>query len=215
MVKSFQAARVLAKLQIGGSGKCGKDTGSIKDSCTTDDNSGSNRVSHENDSSGGSVALTSHQDISNGVVKEENLQKCNSLFAMNREDTKNSAHITSTVFEDSSAKPFSEDCCACFGSPIPQEPLLRLRSQFDPNKLEPEAANMVMEDEVQKQQEGLQLPSSRESIGSHESSSSKGDSESNSVVDCEIHWEDLQLREEIGQGNLFCCAFYKSFMLRS
>jgi len=60
---------------------------------------------------------------------------------------------------------------------------------------------MVTGDEVQKQQEGSQLPSSRESIGNHESSSSKGDNESNSVSECEIHWEDLQLREEIGQGN--------------
>ncbi|XP_027914459.1 probable serine/threonine-protein kinase SIS8 isoform X2 [Vigna unguiculata] len=56
-------------------------------------------------------------------------------------------------------------------------------------------------DEVQKQQEGSQLPSSRESTGSHESLSGKGDYESNSVSECEIHWEDLQLREEIGQGS--------------
>lgn len=60
---------------------------------------------------------------------------------------------------------------------------------------------MATGNELQKQQEGLQLPSSRESVGSHESSSSKGDNEPNSVLECEIHWEDLQLREEIGQGS--------------
>ncbi|CAJ1928021.1 unnamed protein product [Sphenostylis stenocarpa] len=64
-----------------------------------------------------------------------------------------------------------------------------------------DATHMMTRDEVKKQQEGSQLPSSRESIGSHESSSSKGDNESTSVSDCEIHWEDLQLREEIGQGS--------------
>jgi len=62
---------------------------------------------------------------------------------------------------------------------------------------------MVMEDEieVQKQQEGLLLASSKESINGCTSSSSKGKSESNSVVEREIHWEDLKLRREIGQGN--------------
>jgi len=75
---------------------------------------------------------------------------------------------------------------------------------------------MVTGDEVQKQQEGSQLPSSRESTGSHESLSGKGDYESNSVSECEIHWEDLQLREEIGQGNEFYYyAFYSSSVLRS
>ncbi|GAB4834345.1 hypothetical protein Ancab_032599 [Ancistrocladus abbreviatus] len=44
--------------------------------------------------------------------------------------------------------------------------------------------------------------SSRDSIGSNPGgSSSKGDTESNSLIDCEIHWEDLQLGEEIGQGS--------------
>ncbi|XP_068469215.1 probable serine/threonine-protein kinase SIS8 isoform X3 [Phaseolus vulgaris] len=56
-------------------------------------------------------------------------------------------------------------------------------------------------DEVQKQQEGSQLPSLRESIDKHESLSSTGDNESNSVSECEIHWEELQLREQIGQGS--------------
>lgn len=72
-----------------------------------------------------------------------------------------------------------------------------------PKKLEPKATNMVIEDEieVQKQQEGLPLANSKESINGCMSSSSKWKSESNSVVGREIHWEDLQLRREIGQGS--------------
>ncbi|KAL1332057.1 hypothetical protein HN51_060935 [Arachis hypogaea] len=153
-VKSTIAARVLAKLQTGGSEKCGKDDGSIKSNCTNDC-SGSKRVNNEGDSSGGSVALTPRKD---GANEED------------RED-----------------------------------PLLRLHCKFNPKKKEQEAINMVIEDEMKKQQEGLQLQSTRESTGSNGgsngSSSSKGDNESNSIVKSEIHWENLQLREEIGQGS--------------
>nr|POF07231.1 serine/threonine-protein kinase edr1 [Quercus suber] len=53
---------------------------------------------------------------------------------------------------------------------------------------------------MQRQLSDKHFPNSRESIGSNGSSSSKGDNESNSIVDCEIRWEDLHLREEIGQG---------------
>jgi hypothetical protein len=57
MIKSFQAAKVLSKFRIGGSAKCRKDAGSIKDNCATDDNSRSNTVNNENDLSGSSVAF--------------------------------------------------------------------------------------------------------------------------------------------------------------
>ncbi|KAK7406169.1 hypothetical protein VNO78_07789 [Psophocarpus tetragonolobus] len=194
------AARVPAKLQIGARAKCGKDSGNIKNNCTAD-NSGRNTVNNANDTCGGFVALNRYQDVANGADKEENLYKGNSLFAMKRTDTKVCACGASNVLKDSTSKPFSGEWCECFGSTIPQDPLLRLRCQIDQKKLEPEATNMVTGDEVQKQPEGLQLPSSRDSIGSHESSSSKEDNESNSVLECEIHWEDLQLREEIGQGS--------------
>ncbi|CAK8539394.1 unnamed protein product [Lathyrus sativus] len=195
------AARVFAKLRIRRSGERRKDNRSIKDNCTTDDNSGSNRMNNGNDLSGSSVALTLHQDISNAEDKEGNLQKCNSLFVVNITDAKISTHGTSSVFKDSSAKPFSKDCCECSGSLFPHDPLLRLRCPFNPKKLEPEAMNMVIKDEVQKQRQGFPLGSSKESIGDDASSSSREKSESNSVVECEIHWEDLQLRKEIGQGS--------------
>ncbi|THG21026.1 hypothetical protein TEA_026640 [Camellia sinensis var. sinensis] len=46
------------------------------------------------------------------------------------------------------------------------------------------------------------IPSSAGSIRYEPGSlSRKGDNESNLVVDYEIHWDDLQLREEIGQGS--------------
>lgn len=158
-------------------------------------------MNNGNDLSGSSVALTLHQGISNGEDKEGNLQNCNSLFVVNITDAKISAHGTSSVLKDSSAKPFSKDCCECSGSPFPEDPLLRLRCPFNPKKLEPEAMNMVIKDEVHKQQEGLPLASSKESIGDNVSSSSNEKGESNSVVECDIHWGDLQLRKEIGQGN--------------
>ncbi|GAU20670.1 hypothetical protein TSUD_230840 [Trifolium subterraneum] len=194
------AAKVLSKFRMGGSGKCRKDAGSTKDNCATDDDSESNRVNNENALSGSSVALTWHQDISNGQDKEENIQKCNSSFIVNIADAKFSAHRSSSVFKDSSAIPFSENYCKCSGSSFPQDPL-RLHCSFDPKKLEPKATNLVIEDEVQKQQEGLPLVSSKESTGGHAISLSKGKSESNSVVECEIQWKDLQLRKEIGQGS--------------
>ncbi|KAK7814336.1 putative serine/threonine-protein kinase sis8 [Quercus suber] len=53
---------------------------------------------------------------------------------------------------------------------------------------------------MQRQPGDKHFPNSGESIGSNGSSSSKGDNESNSIVDCEIRWEDLHLGEEIGQG---------------
>nr|KYP67258.1 Serine/threonine-protein kinase CTR1 [Cajanus cajan] len=137
----------------------------------------------------------------NGSIKNNCTADNSGSNRVNNENDSSGGLVASNVFKDSSGKTLSGEWCECFGSPIPQDPLLRLRCQFDQKKLEPEATNMVAGDEVQKQQEGSQLPSSRESNGSHESSSSKGDNESNSVLECEIHWEDLQLREEIGQGS--------------
>ncbi|KAK7366791.1 hypothetical protein VNO80_08788 [Phaseolus coccineus] len=69
--------------------------------------------------------------------------------------------------------------------------------------MEAEATTMVTGNELQKQQEGSQLASLRQSIDKHESLSSKGDNESNSVSECEIHWEELQLREQIGQAKVY------------
>ncbi|XP_024031950.1 probable serine/threonine-protein kinase DDB_G0271682 [Morus notabilis] len=91
------------------------------------------------------------------------------------------------------------ECYQCFGLSKTVDPLQKLGSHED--EAEEEESNLVAvraEDEVQRNDK--QLLSSEGSIGSHGSSSSKGDGESNSVVDCEIHWEDLHIGEEIGQG---------------
>ncbi|CAL5442371.1 unnamed protein product [Camellia sinensis] len=70
-------------------------------------------------------------------------------------------------------------------------------------ELEPDSQNsksLEIENAVQQQPDPQQHSSSAGSIGSnHGSLSRKGDNESNLVVDYEIHWDDLQLREEIGQ----------------
>lgn len=45
-----------------------------------------------------------------------------------------------------------------------------------------------------------QTNSDNSSESSRGTSSSKGDNESNLMIDCEIRWEELHMREEIGQG---------------
>ncbi|CAK7335460.1 unnamed protein product [Dovyalis caffra] len=86
----------------------------------------------------------------------------------------------------------------------PGDQLQKLVCQQNGNELEPEASKFEssgVEDDTQRQADGRQFPSHAEStVGSLGSSSSKGDHDSNCVVDCEIQWEDLQLGEEIGQG---------------
>ncbi|KAF3965836.1 hypothetical protein CMV_010019 [Castanea mollissima] len=86
---------------------------------------------------------------------------------------------------------------------LPEDPLPRLGHQFKVKELEPEVSNLKaleIEHEMQRQPGDKNFPNSGESIGSNGSSSSKGDNESNSIVDCEIRWQDLHFGEEIGQG---------------
>lgn len=83
----------------------------------------------------------------------------------------------------------SRECNECFrlsrpGYPKPEEHNL--------NALE-------IQDAVH-EQNGKQLPSSVESIGNHDSCSSKGVNDSNPREDCEIRWDDLHLGEAIGHG---------------
>lgn len=86
-----------------------------------------------------------------------------------------------------------------------------LACQVNENELDLEFVNMdapEMEDELQKQTDGKGFSSLANSTGSQESQSSKGDNnESNSMVDCEIRWEDLHLGEEVGQGKLLFFEF--------
>lgn len=70
--------------------------------------------------------------------------------------------------------------------------------------MELEASNLEsngVEDDAKRQPDG-NFPSNEKSVGSLGGTSSKRDRDSNCIVDCEIHWEDLKLGEEIGRGKL-------------
>ncbi|KAI9117906.1 hypothetical protein K1719_011048 [Acacia pycnantha] len=166
------AASVLAKLQMRRSEKCGKDN-----------------------------ALSSHQNAPNKEEKGESLNRTNSSSTKETAYSKAPGYTSFHVSQDHSVAASLGECHECHGSSVHEHSLLRFGSSCDPKNLEPEATNSVTEDHVQKQQERVQLPSSRDSTGSHGSSLSKGDNESNVAVECEIQWEDLQLGEEIGQGS--------------
>lgn len=69
--------------------------------------------------------------------------------------------------------------------------------------LKPDVQNLRMLGTGDTQTNRLQFPNSYESTcSSNGILSSKGGNDSNLIVDCEIHWEDIQLGEEIGQGTL-------------
>ncbi|KAL0329741.1 UNVERIFIED_CONTAM: hypothetical protein Sradi_4960800 [Sesamum radiatum] len=73
----------------------------------------------------------------------------------------------------------------------------------------PNIKSLDSEDASPRQSDPHKIPSSGESFGSgHGSSSSRGENDSHMVVDIEIRWEDLQLREEVGQGKVeVACSF--------
>ncbi|KAK6158107.1 hypothetical protein DH2020_005421 [Rehmannia glutinosa] len=71
-----------------------------------------------------------------------------------------------------------------------------------PADQQPNIKSVDSEDASPRQSDSPKVPTSGESFGSGpRSSSSKGENDSHIVVDSEIRWEDLQLREEIGQGS--------------
>lgn len=112
-------------------------------------------------------------------------------------------HKVRNSIEDGSGLASLRECKECFRSSMPGNPLPRLDGKVETKEAEPKVANLnavQLEDEAQKQPDGKQYPSSGASTDSVGSSSSKGDNES--ITNCEIHWEDLHLGEEIGQGKL-------------
>lgn len=75
-----------------------------------------------------------------------------------------------------------------------------LKASLRVNHKEP-VQSMDVDDVSPKQSSSPKFLSSEGSDGiTHESTSSRDDSESHMVVDCEILWEDIQFLEEIGQG---------------
>lgn len=98
----------------------------------------------------------------------------------------------------------SRECDGHFGLTGLADSTAGVACQVNQNELELHFPNMngsEMEDESQKHKDGKNPSSLGESIGSQGSSSSRGDNESNSMVGCEIRWEDLHLGEEVGQGS--------------
>ena len=192
----------MAKLQhIKGNNNGGKeDDGSIQENGAIDssESKGTDNPNYFRDPK----ASTSHHYTHDAEDKGESPHRKNSSIAARREQSD---------FERSSVVASSRECCECFDLSRPGDPLPRLGRQFNVKQLEPEVSNLKaleIEHEMQRQPGDKHLTNSGGSIGSNGSSSSKGDNESNSIVDCEICWEDLHFGEEIGQGILEILHFY-------
>lgn len=107
------------------------------------------------------------------------------------------------TFSENSELASARACNECFHLPRPGYLLPKVCSQASDEAAEPGEKAFLVKGEVQKPPDGKQLHSSGDSIGSHDTSSSKSDGELSYMVDCEIRWEDLQLGEEIGQGTVW------------
>ncbi|WJZ82267.1 hypothetical protein VitviT2T_002037 [Vitis vinifera] len=195
------AAKVLAKLRIRGSGKNAKE----------DD-----RSFQQNNSSYSSVCNevikepNYHRDAKESCpncrnfdtrYKGENPKKKIVSFAAEREYSNGNEHrIPNTPGEGS-----SKECHNCFAVPRLRCSSPILTFQLDAKESEPELEDLKVlgiQSSVQQHPDVNQSPGTGGSINSNNgSSSSKTDSESSSVSDCEIQWEDLHFGEEIGRGS--------------
>jgi len=121
------------------------------------------------------------------------------------------AHVNENIISNGNAlekappsESFLKECHECFREPKLQTSLPTLGLHVDDKGAEPElddAKAVEAEDAAERQVGARYHANSGESRGSTPgSSSSKGENESNLMVDLDIRWEDLQLGEEIGQG---------------
>ena len=220
----LQAAKVLAKLRIRGSGKNAKE----------DD-----RSFQQNNSSYSSVCNevikepNYHRDAKESCpnccnfdtrYKGENPKKKIVSFAAEGEYSNGNEHrIPNTPGEGS-----SKECHKCFAVPRLRCSSPILTFQLDAKESEPELEDLKVlgiQSSVQQHPDVNQSPGTGGSINSNNgSSSSKTDSESSSVSDCEIQWEDLHFGEEIGRGKvkrfslfyifpMLSCSFFLEFIL--
>lgn len=107
---------------------------------------------------------------------------------------------------------YEKEFCQCFNMPKPEDLLARLGSEVSENmggKITLVRDGEMM-DKAQGKHDERHSPSLDGSIDSNGSALSRGDTELSSFCDCEIHWEDLQIGEEIGQGILV--AYLSSFI---
>ncbi|XP_022720003.1 serine/threonine-protein kinase EDR1-like isoform X2 [Durio zibethinus] len=184
------AAKVLEKLHIrGASNHSNEDDESLQQKGATS-RLARNDVTVEPNAYRGSKASTSNH--------------INSFSAAEDAISSEHKHTSPASVEEKSAVASSREWNGHFGLTRIGDPTAQLECQVNENELELEFPNMdnsEMEDELQKHTDSKNVSSLVESVDSQGSSSSKRDNESNTMVDCEIRWEDLHLAEEVGQGS--------------
>ncbi|KAK8307238.1 hypothetical protein V6Z12_D03G180900 [Gossypium hirsutum] len=185
------AAKVLAKLHIGGPSNHSNEDDECPQRTDATSRSATNDVKNEHNVSRG--LKTSIQNHLNSSSMAEN-----AILSVEK-------RTSPTLVEERSVVDSSREYNGKFSVTRITESTAGLACQVNENELDLEFLNMdasVMEDELQKQTDGKGFSSLGNSTGSQENQSSKGDNnESNSMVDCEIRWEDLHLGEEVGQGS--------------
>ncbi|XP_016716062.1 dual specificity protein kinase shkD isoform X2 [Gossypium hirsutum] len=188
---NIAAAKVLAKLQIGGPSNHSNEDDECPQRTDATSRSATNDVKNEHNVSRG--LKTSIQNHLNSSSMAEN-----AILSVEK-------RTSPTLVEERSVVDSSREYNGKFSVTRITESTAGLACQVNENELDLEFLNMdasVMEDELQKQTDGKGFSSLGNSTGSQENQSSKGDNnESNSMVDCEIRWEDLHLGEEVGQGS--------------
>ncbi|OMP09650.1 hypothetical protein COLO4_05260 [Corchorus olitorius] len=189
-------AKFLAKLQIRKTNNCNENDESLQQNGTTGRFSRRNGMMYEPNSSEGSKAST--PGLFNSFSAAEN-----AYSSVHKHTSRASVEEISVVA--SSREGNGQSFLTRIG-----DSMAGLVSQVNEHDLELDFLDMDasdLQDEVEKHPDSKNSSSLGESIGSQGSPSSKGDNESNSMDDCEIHWENLQLGEEVGQGS--CAVVYR------
>ncbi|EEF51112.1 map3k delta-1 protein kinase, putative [Ricinus communis] len=184
------ASKVLAKLNIGGISCKEKE-----DDISSQENGLSVTETY---SARGLESSSSHCYNSGTEYKGEVPLKRNSSLADKKVSSNVNAGRSPNALHDRCQSSLME-CKECHGLAKPGDPFPKLGCLDDMNDF-PNVEALEIEDE-QRPSDGKQFPSVGESSSSNGSSTSRGEKDSNSVVKCEIHWEELQLGEEIGQGS--------------
>ncbi|PSS04139.1 Serine/threonine-protein kinase [Actinidia chinensis var. chinensis] len=200
------AAKVLSKLNIGGIGSLGKEKGGSIQQCGPTITPGINNGKLQPNSPTDLKEATSYQDAVYTESEVESDHKRNSLNADKRETSNVNGYKNANDFDKgSSIEVFSRERNHYSEVNKGGYQFPRLGFHFDAKELEPDLQNpkgLEIENAVQQQSDPQPFPNLGGSRGSsHGTSSSKVANESGLVVDCEIHWEDLHLQEEIGQGS--------------
>ncbi|TYH81285.1 hypothetical protein ES332_D03G189100v1 [Gossypium tomentosum] len=186
---NIAAAKVLAKMHIGGPSNHSNEDDECPQRTDATSRSATNDVKNEHNVSRG--LKTSIQNHLNSSSMAEN-----AILSVEK-------RTSPTLVEERSVVDSSREYNGKFSVTRITESTAGLACQVNENQLDLEFLNMdasVMEDELQKQTDGKGFSSLGNSTGSQENQSSKGDNK-NSMVDCEIRWEDLHLGEEVGQGS--------------